>query len=174
MAFNDTIREQIIAAITTALEDIRTSAGYNLDMGLEVKRGVTISDKDKLPAVVVFALGEDNEPLPGKHNLRMTVRIECIEKFGSKNPSVVAEAMLGDIIKRMCDPTSDVSGGLAEKVEYTDGGIDEYPEPGNWTIGCYAIFSVNYKTKIGDPYIQSDSLSVSQSETIAVTENLTT
>jgi len=155
MSFTDTIREQIIASIVTEVADIRTSAGYNVDLGSTVKRARALHDKDKLPSVAVFPQVEENVPLPGKNNMAMIIRIEGLAKFGTENPSVVAEAMLGDIIKRMTDPSlTDVCGGLAESVQYTEGGLDDYPAEGQYTVGVYAIFKVNYKTKIGNPYSQ--------------------
>jgi len=173
MSFRETIREQIIGAIVTGLADIRTTSGYNVDLGSTVKRGQIISDKDVLPAVAAFPLGEDNEPIPGRNNLTMTVRIEGLAKFGNKNPSVVAEAMLGDIIYRMTHPSLSISA-LSEKIEYAEGGVDEYPDPGQYAVGCYAIFNVNYKTKIGDPFIQSDSLLINRSDMMSVSESIST
>ena len=158
MAYTDTIREQIIASICAELVDIRTASGYNVDLGSTVKRAQKLNDKDKLPAVAVFPLTEDNEPIQGKNLLTMNVRIEGLSKFGSKNPSVVAEAMLGDIIKRMTNPTlnaaDDIAGGFAESVRYLEGGVDDYPDDGQYSVGVFGIFAVNYKTKIGDPYNQ--------------------
>lgn len=157
----NTIREQIIDSIVDELEDITVANGFNSDMGSNVKRAIRLIDKDNLPAVAVFPLTEDNEPLPGKNNLTMSVRLEALAKFGSVNPSVMAEKLLGDLIKRMTNPTlnavvgADIAGGLAEKVQYLEGGVDDYPEAGKYTIGVYATFNVNYKTLIGNPYAQS-------------------
>lgn len=173
MAYRDTIREQIITNIDLALRDIRTASGFNVDLGSTVKRGETISDKDQLPAVAFFPLSENNEPIPGRNNLTMTVRVEALAKFGSKNPSVVAEAMLGDVIRRMTDRTSKVCE-FTEKIEYSEGGVDEYPGGGEYTVGCYALFNVNYKTVIDDPFIQNHNISITQNDTLSVVEGVST
>ena len=171
MSYRDTIREQLISAMTAALAGMRTAAGYNVDLGSTVKRGETLSDKDLLPAIAIFPLSETNERLPGRHNLTMTVRVEGLSKFGTKNPSVVAEAMLGDIVRLMTNPLSGgICGGLADKVEYTEGGVDGYPEPGQYTVGCYCVFNVQYKTRLGDPFIQSDSLSIQKTEAVSISD----
>ena len=151
----DTIRESIIASITTELGDIRTASGYNTDAGRLVKRGIRITDQDQLPALSVIPLTEDNEPIPGRHNLTMRCRIDGIIKYTSKNPSVVGEALLGDIIYRMTNRTlTAVGGSYTEKVQYAEGGIEDYPEPGQYSVAVYATFEIQYKTNLGDPYNQ--------------------
>lgn len=156
MSFTDTIRESIIQSIITGLEGIRTASGYNVDSGQNVIRARTFNDKDNLPAIGVFPLPETNAPIPGKNVLEMPVRLEASAKFGSTNASVFAEAILGDLIKRMTDPSlSDIAGGYADSVQYAEGGVDDYPKAGQYTIGVYAIFNVKYKTLKGNPYTQS-------------------
>jgi hypothetical protein len=46
------------------------------------------------------------------------------------------------------------TGGLAESIEYTGGGTDEYPDEGNMAVGVSAVFTMKYRTAIGDPYTQ--------------------
>jgi len=152
----DTIRETIISSIVTALGSIRTSGGYNTDAGRLVRRGQWITDQDQLPALSVMPLEEENTPVPGRHDLAMRVRVDGVYKyFQQQNPSVMAEKLLGDIIKRMTNPSlTAVHGGYAEKVQYSEGGVEEYPDPGHKTVAVYAIFAVNYKTNLGDPYNQ--------------------
>jgi len=152
----DTIRETIIGNIVDALASIRTSGGYQTDAGRLVRRGQWITDSDQLPALAVMPLEELNTPVPGRHNLVMRVRVDGVyQYYQQQNPSVMAEKLLGDIIKRMSSPAlSSVHGGYAEKVQYVEGGVEEYPEPGQKTIHVYAVFDVAYKTNLGDPYNQ--------------------
>ncbi len=152
----DTIRESIIAAIETAMADIRKSSGYETDAGQSVNRGKWVTASTPLPAMSIMPLEEINEPIPGRHNLTMRVRVDGISEFLEKrNPSENAEKLLGDIIKRMTNPgLTAVHGGYGDKVQYSEGGIEEYPEPGHKTIACYAIFDVSYKTNLGDPFNQ--------------------
>lgn len=46
------------------------------------------------------------------------------------------------------------TGGLAEGVNYIEGGPKEYPEGDDQYVGCSATFQVNYQTRAGDPYSQ--------------------
>ena len=46
------------------------------------------------------------------------------------------------------------TGGLADSVIYTGGGVDEYPDPGDATVGVVASFEVAYPVKAGNPYAQ--------------------
>jgi len=152
---SDTIRESIIASITTALADIRTASGYNTDAGRLVRRGIPITDQDQMPALSVLPLTEENEPLSGRHYLAMRFRVDGIIKYTSKNPSVVGELLLGDIIKRMTNRSlSAVHGGYADQLQYVEGGIEDYPEPGQYSVAVYATFEIKYKTNLGDPYNQ--------------------
>lgn len=155
MNFSETIREQIIKDIATQAATILTVAGYNVDLGSTVKRAQALHDKDKLPSIAVWPLPEENDSKSGRNNLTMNVRLEGLAKFGNVNPSVVAEAMLGDFIKCMANRSlTKAGGGLAESVQYKEGGTDNYPDAGQYTVGVYAIFGVTYKTNIGDPYNQ--------------------
>ena len=111
---SDTIRESIIASIVSKLADVRTANSYNTDAGRLVKRGVRIVDQDTLPALSILPETEENEGIAGRHVLTMRLRVEGLIKYTSKNPSVVAEALLGDIIYRMTYPTlTAVDGGYA-------------------------------------------------------------
>lgn len=151
----DTIREKIIAAICAGVEDISIENGYNTDAGKFVKRGQRIVDQDQFPAIAVMPFIEENEPLPGKNNLSMRVRVDGALKFGSQNPSIMAEKLLGDIIYRMTNTSLDsIHGGYAVKVQYAEGGIDDYPEPGQYSVAVHATFNISYKTKLGNPYNQ--------------------
>ncbi|MBI4720827.1 MAG: hypothetical protein HY770_06330 [Chitinivibrionia bacterium] len=43
---------------------------------------------------------------------------------------------------------------LAESLDYTGGGVENYPEQGHTTSGAVAVFNVGYSTIIGNPYSQ--------------------
>lgn len=152
---SDTIREKIIASIVTSLGAIRTAAGYATEAGQLVKRAQEIVDKDTLPALEVLPFTESNEQRPGRNNLTMQLRVNGVAKFTSENPSVMAEKLLGDIIKRMTSPAlTKPAGNYTDKIEYSEGGTDDYPKPGQMTVEVHATFQIFYKTKIGDPYNQ--------------------
>lgn len=171
--FRQTIREQIIAALTAALSNIRTANGYNLNVGQNVKRGQRIEEGERLPAVGIYAFSETNVPIQGKNTLTMDIRVEAVSKFSSKNPSVVAEAMLGDLIRCITsDPASIIK--LVDGIQYSEGGIEDYPGSTEHSVGAYAVFKVTYKTVKGDPFIHERSLSIEQSESIDIVEDVQT
>jgi len=231
-----TIREQIILAVLSKVSQIRTANGYNTDCGATVLRAVKLVDPDKLPLTSVWPQPEEAVKEYGKMICSMPIRIEGLLKYGDSNPSVMAEAMLGDIIENILgiawtvpftagsteikvgntitgetggatgyvcgvevtggswsgsDAAGNLSlrrlsgtfqaenlkvngdvvaattgtitgesaiasttGGLAESIEYTGGGTDEYPDDGNIAVGVSAVFTLKYKTTIGDPYTQ--------------------
>jgi hypothetical protein len=231
-----TIREQIILAVLAKAGQIRTANGYNTDCGTTVLRVVKLVDPEKLPITSVWPQPEEAVREYGKMICSMPVRIESLLAFGDSNPSVMAEAMLGDIIENILgimwtltfssgsveikigntvtgetgaaagyvcgvemtggswsggdaagnlflrrlsgtfqaenlkvndtvvaatDGTitgesaiASTTGGLAESIEYTGGGTDEYPDDGNIAVGVSAIFTMKYRTTIGDPYTQ--------------------
>jgi len=63
-----------------------------------------------------------------------------------------AAATNGDITGESAVETA--TGGLADQIEYAGGGADEYPEAGEETVGCPALFKITYHTLSGDPYTQ--------------------
>jgi len=232
----NTIREQIILAVIAKLGQIRTANGYNTDCGTTVLRTVKLADPDKLPFTSVWPQPEEAMREYGKMICSMPIRIEGLIAFGDSNPSVMAEAMLGDInenilgikwtlpftsgsteirvgntvtgetggaagyvcgvevtggswsggdaagnlfLRRLSgtfqaenlkvsddvvaatpgtingeSAIASTTGGLAESIEYTGGGTDEYPDEGNMAVGVSAVFTMKYRTAIGDPYTQ--------------------
>lgn len=65
--------------------------------------------------------------------------------------SDVSEAILSDIRKRMESQTEDITSGLADHIEYSQGGVDEYPDAGGTVAASSATYNITYKTVIGDP-----------------------
>ena len=164
---SDTIREKIIQQIVTRLAVITTTNGYNINLGAKVERVRRSLDPSDLPACVVFPQPETAEPLHGFMTVTMPIRIEGIAEFGATNPSVIAEQILGDLIKAMTSPTWDrriVVTSPASPVTYLDpyddailykgGGTDQYPNDEDLTVGASALFDVTYTVKIGNPYEQ--------------------
>jgi len=95
-----TIREQIISAITTRAEIIRTANGFNTDAGSNAIRARKNLDPSELPAVVIFPQREEVESRKfGVESKAMPIRIEAHAVFGSTDPSVISEQLLGDLIE---------------------------------------------------------------------------
>ena len=151
----NSIREQIILAIISNLADITIANGYGTDIGKNVERAKFGLTEGELPSVVVWPQAEEANKIHGKTRITMPVKMEGLSLFTDiQNPSVICELMLGDIRKRMeaQGSTNNVADGLAESIEYSAGGTDEYPEPGHDRVGVYAVFNIMYKTVAGDPY----------------------
>lgn len=150
-----TIREQIIANIVSHLEAVRSKNGYLTEIGRRVLRARADISPDELAALVVWPMPEEVTQAYGKNLCVFPISLVGLKQFGTQDASMAAEEILGDLIAAMTAPDHDPTGSLADKVVYTGGGTDSYPEPGQSIVGAAAVFSITYKTKIGDPYNQS-------------------
>jgi len=149
----DTIREQIIAAAMVQLAKITTTNLYQYTMSTP-KRGVKDIGTKDFPISVIFPGTEENERKYGKDVLTFTIRVESHALIGSVNPNVIQEKMLGDLRKNMSDPAA-IWSTKTDDIVYTDGGPAEQPEAEDTTTAVYAIFTIKYKTNIGNPYTNS-------------------
>uniref|UniRef100_A0A6M3J4K9 Putative tail protein n=1 Tax=viral metagenome TaxID=1070528 RepID=A0A6M3J4K9_9ZZZZ len=52
------------------------------------------------------------------------------------------------------DGATTTTGGLADSIEYAQGGVEEYPEISDGIIGVSALFNVKYQFLSGNPYSQ--------------------
>ena len=149
-----TIRAQIIDNVVSYLEVVRTAGGYNTEIGRRVERARKDMDPDELEAIVVWPNPETVVQQGGKNLCTFPLRLEGLMDFGSREAQVVAEEILGDLIRAMTNTAANPTGSLANQLKYAAGGTEEYPEPGQSLIGASAVFNIEYKTKIGDPYTQ--------------------
>ena len=145
----DTIREKIIAAMTSTLKNY---SEYTTISSPDVHRGRIIFDPDvdPLPLISVVPRVESAEPTTYQTtDCTMPVDVSCLVPVGESNPSELGEAVLGELIKAALSAVpSD-----AESIFYTGGGIDEYPdEMGQAVLTVGISLSVKYKTDTDDPY----------------------
>ena len=155
----ETIREQIIAAIVTAAADILVASGYNTGMGAHVFRAQSKIDPGSLPAVVIWPQPETTERKYGMCINIMPVKLEGLAVYGSDNPSVISEQILGDLIIFMTgrgDHITRVTDDLATDIAYTGGGTETYPEGPEDVAGAFATFNIKYETEFGDPYTKAE------------------
>lgn len=159
----NTIRELIILDFMSRLADITTAGGYNTNIGSKVIRARKKLAPAELPAVVAIPGTEKAESQYGYSKCQMEMRIEGVALFGSTDPSVMSEKILGDLKKCILAPynalTSPHTGwsrspDYIDSILYTGGGVEEYPDDDQITAGAYAIFEVGYTTKLDDPYSQ--------------------
>lgn len=94
-----TIREQIIAALVTRLGTIQTTAGYATNIGNNALRAVHVPDEAQLDYVTAWPRPEEVTRKYGKNICTMPVKIEAAALFGSTDPSVMIEQLLGDLIE---------------------------------------------------------------------------
>lgn len=98
----DTIREQIVSAIATALGAVRTAAGYVTEAGATVYRARTAVDPDDAPFINVFAGREEAHLDPyGMSRQVMPVTVEAVIAFSGDTPEADEHALLGDILEAM-------------------------------------------------------------------------
>jgi len=121
----ETIREQIILAVMSKLEIIRTATGYNTDIGANVQRAMKKLDGDEIPACVVWPKSEESGRQYGSGIHVMPIRVEGLVLHVTSNPSVVSELMLGDLIEAMV--------GIVWTLGFTSGGIYEIEVGGTIT-----------------------------------------
>jgi len=150
----DTIREQIISSFFDRLSVITTANGYNYNTGNNTYRAIRDINRSNVPAIVLWPQEEEVTQIPGYNNCVMNMKVEAINTFGSVNPSVVQEKMLGDIIKCFTD-TSVVISSLIEEVFYIGGGPIAFPGAEDTAVGIVANFEINYMYDLGDPYTQT-------------------
>jgi hypothetical protein len=160
----NTIREEIILELIARAAVIRTTGSpqaYATDIGETVFRTRPKVDPDDLPCLVVWPQVEEAENTHGQSRHKMPVKIEGVAAFGSAEPSVISERILGDLIKCFTSPAWDrtragspAPADYIESIVYQGGGSDSYPEDGSLTVGASATFLITYWTAIGDPYSQ--------------------
>jgi len=178
----NTIKEQILLAIIARLADIRTANGYNVDCGGNVLRVKKVVDSDDLPMVNIWPQPEIITKQYGKHVCQMPVRIECVSPFGATNPSVISEAMLGDIIENIISTEytlpfttgtteievgDTVTGATSGATGYVTG-VDL--QTGTW-VGNDAAGDLTLRRKVGT--YQAENLKIS-GEVVAATDGTIT
>jgi hypothetical protein len=144
----DTIREKIIAAIVATLD---TYTGFTTIVSPSVERGYENYDPDvdALPIIAVMPRQENIEHTEYQtHACTMQVDIYCLIKIGAANPSALAEAVLGELIKATLSATPTEASDMA----YINGGIDQYMDLSKTVLVVGISIEVKYETDIGDPY----------------------
>lgn len=145
----DTLREKIIAHIVSTLDNY---ASFISIASPTVDRGYEWYDPDvhDLPIIAVLPRPEDAERTKyGTVSCTMPVDIYCILKIGASNPSILGEAVLGELIVAALSATPPDASDMA----YVNGGIDEYQDQHASSLMRIGItINITYETDIGDPY----------------------
>lgn len=144
----DSIREQIVQAITSRLQSITEAGGYSMTPGV-VARAVRQFESCQLPAVSVWDQDEESTPGYGFEARRMTVQIECFADASGDNHSQAGNRLLADI-KRALMSHSTPLDELAQDVAY-EGGTINYPEQGGDIVATEQRLIFTYLETLGEP-----------------------
>ena len=149
----DTIREQIISAVMTRLEEWSVANGFNYDCGTSIVRAIQQIEDTALPACVLWPQAEEVEERYGQNICIMVLKVEALADIGENNRSVVQEKLLGDLIRIMTDPTVSITD-LVEEIAYTSGDPAGAEQNEDKITAVAAEFRVKYSTMLGNPYSQ--------------------
>jgi hypothetical protein len=99
------------------------------------------------------AYGKDSMVMPMKFDVLETYE-SLVSEHGEEAASVMGEKVIADIREVIRRSYTILLDGLVQDIQYTGGGIQDYPELSKKTVGVTATFDVTYVTKLGDPYNQ--------------------
>jgi hypothetical protein len=139
----DTVREKIITAFTQRAAPLSTLTieRARRSMNESNARFITIWDGDDQVLESGFAV----------QKLQFPIVIECVFKAAlNENPSVTANALIGEVIKTMFTG-SHTLGGLASAINLQSTS-PTYPQDGSDYITLQIAFLIIYTTVKGDPY----------------------
>ncbi|MFH0995794.1 MAG: hypothetical protein V1844_09900 [Pseudomonadota bacterium] len=147
-----TIREHIISAFEAAMAVVTLANGYHSDAGANIIRARKNLDPSELPCIVIWP-GMETGIIEeyGVQKCSMRLGVEAHALFGTENPSVTSEWILGDLIKAVFSQTVTA---LADEIQYESGGTDSYPDAGEIAIGVKLNLVIKYHYLIGNPYSQ--------------------
>ena len=146
----NSIRQQIVTALDTLLKGIKTTAGYETNLGNNVHwwRGepVTIAE---MPALLCRETVRTTSQTGGAQEHDMTVTIEIHVNSGDDGATM--RKAIADVVKRI--GTSLTLGGLVADIQYGSGGEGSYVDhDGNKIFVTALSFSVLYETLNWNPY----------------------
>jgi len=150
---SDTVTKQVLAAVTTRLEVIRTTAGYNTNAGASVYRGRRQFQPTELPAISIFALEEDYSDTGHADRMSntLTIRINVHDDLeNTDNPQDKIQDLVGDVKKALFLTDRGLSGLLSDlkpiRVATTT------PDDVSQSVAAVIIAAAEYPEMYGDPY----------------------
>lgn len=148
----NTVREEIIQELMTALQ----AFSFASVPGASFYRGrLTFNPVSEPPPIItVIPRPESVNPQPyGADNMSMPIDVFCIARMAaSDSASSLGEAILGELVQCIYGGISDT---WANMIQYTEGGIDDYPdELGEKIVTVFTRFDVEYETPKGNPYMK--------------------
>jgi hypothetical protein len=143
----DTIRERIIAAFTERAADLSTLPVERAQRSVAETRERFISIWDGTDSNKTGSYSVDSLEFP--------IALECIWQHGTDNPSVSANALLGEITTTLLKDKDRTFGGLASNTRRVSATIN-YPQDGSKYTSVVVTFLIDYETVANDPYTLID------------------
>jgi hypothetical protein len=150
------IRQLVVTALDTLLKTIKTTAGYNLNLGNNVfwwrDTPLQISE---LPAICCKDTNDTMVRAIGIHEHSLTVELTI--SLESSDTGAMARQAIADVIKALGTNVSPNAclGGYAEDINPPDSEVFEAVHEGIKGYGVTLTFQVIYQTKPFDPYTQA-------------------
>ncbi|MBF0590302.1 MAG: hypothetical protein HQL53_14370 [Magnetococcales bacterium] len=151
---SDSIREQILQALVTRLEEITLANGYSVDLTGAIHRARRFSRESHLPFLTIWDQKESASAEYDALQLTMGVEIELFADHGEENPSAVVNRLLADLMRSLTGGDNTL-GGLAEDLIYT-GSESIYSEDATTFCGVQVSLDVSYAIQPGDPFSKPD------------------
>jgi hypothetical protein len=155
---NPTIRELVIREVVALLAMLPGEL-RGLQDWRGVHRGRTGFDPEDLPAITILpGMESPTKKQFGKQTVAMDISVQALfptalPAVAGSGPSEIGEAILGALILTVM-AGADGLHALVDDIAYTSGGIAEYPADTEQVTIVEAVFSIIYRTAIGDPYNQ--------------------
>ena len=150
------IRQLVVTALDTLLKTIKTTAGYQTNLGSNVFwwRDTPLQASE-LPGVVCRDMNDTIVRAIGQHEHSLT--IEVIVSVNSSDSGATMRLAISDIIKALGTNVSPNTclGGYAEDISPPDSETIEVEHEGIKGYGIRLTFNVTYATNPFDPYTQA-------------------
>lgn len=136
-----TIREQIITAFTLRSQSLANNEVERVRRAkpANTERNISVWDGEDIAGEKAFGIQKLSFPIA------LSIQWEP-----DINPSISANALIGEVIQLMIGADSNYAG-LAEKIDYVSS-TPEYPADGSGYVSLTVIFNISYSTKSGDPF----------------------
>ena len=163
------VRQRIIEELKAAIQDIKTTSGYNSDIGNNVAIGVLKSDRLDVPLAVILPKDEilNYEDFVSYYSNIISINA-FVKPIGSDSNFVAGEEVLADIKKAVL---FDNTINYVDIIKFENAFIT-YPDSGEEIINVSVDFRFNYRVDNNNPY--DTSLNVTTTTTTTSTTSTTT
>ena len=150
------IRQLVVAALDTLLKTIKTTAGYQTNLGNNVFwwRDAPLQARE-LPGIVCRDIAETTVRAVGQHEHVLTV--QAVISLESSDDGATIRKAITDITKALGTQVSPnvCLGGYAEDIDPPDSELIEVEHAGIKGFGMAVNVRIHYATAPFDPYTQA-------------------